>query len=286
MPTPLEITFHGPFVFRFGREYAWAYAPRCDEHYLNILTDMEDVTLPRSKKTNKPIRTFELAGPIKSTVPTSKTTEQLGENAIITYPWYSGEKGKEKGWPDTQEDWEYVLKFPAPDYIYGLVPEYVWIYGYPTPCTANDGKYYARALRFRYEESACPKFNVLDGKNFHANHLGGTNPSYSIEIRYTHYHSVARKKEEYFADAQSCFESMRENLPPCDQWKVFFGEDPAKSGVQPANNAGLFNIEFAGGPNGPHDCGAAVMALEDGISLKPKTHPRNSRSVSRGRVEK
>jgi hypothetical protein len=50
---------------------------------------------------------------------------------------------------------------------------------------------------------------------------------YSIEIRYSHYHRVARKKAEYFADAQSCFESMREKLSPCDTWKAFFGEGPA-----------------------------------------------------------
>jgi hypothetical protein len=244
------------------------------------LTDKEDVDLPTRKGTNEPIRTFEMTGP------ESGTTVQLGDNEIITCDWYPGreedKKQKIKRWPGTEEDWQYVLKFPAPDYIYGLVPEYVWIYGYPDPGKAPDPSkpeksYYARALRFRYNKSADPQFryNDSDGtqselceaKNNQidicADHLGGADPGYSIEIRYSHYHSVPSKKAEYFADAQSCFESMREKLSPCDTWKAFFGEDPAKSGRNEPYS------EFqASGPSGPHDCGAPVMALQDGVSLK------------------
>jgi hypothetical protein len=257
---PLEITFHGPFVFRFGINNAWAYAPECKQHYLNILTDTEDVILPHEKKPKKPkkrIRTFELTGP-KPPVSPGKTTKQLGDNEIITYPWYSGKKGKGKktGWPDTEKDWHYVLKFPAPDYIYGLVPEYVKIDGYPTK---SEDNLYARALRFRYKDSDNPQFKEIDSENFHAKHLGSAELSYSIEIRYNHYHSVVRKKDEYHADARSCFKSMRKKLPPCDKWKAFFEEDPANYGVL---------MSLGGGTSGPHDCGAPVMALQDGVSLK------------------
>jgi hypothetical protein len=269
MAKPLEITFHGPFVFRFGREYAWAYAPRCDEHYLNILTDREDVTLPIDKETNERIRTFEMTGP------TPGKTVSKSTCLIITYPW-------KKTWPNTERHWNYVLSFPAPDYIYGLVPEYVWIYGYPDSGEAKEA-HYARALRFRYNDSPIPpQFNEIGSEHFSATHLGGTDPHYSIEIRYTHYHSVALKKEDYFSDAQSCFESMREKLWPCDTWKAFFGEDPDTLGVRSKSLV----PPLSGGPNGPHDCGAAVMALGDGISLKPKTQSENSIRVSRRKSEK
>jgi len=247
-PTPLEITFHGPFVFRFGKDKAWAYAPKCDEHYLNILTDREDVTLPMDQETNERIRTFEMTGP------TPGKTVAVNFDSIITYGW-------DKTWPNTERHWNYVLNFPAPDYIYGLVPEYVWIYGYKAGI--NDGRY-ARALRFTYNDSpAPPQFNELAKNQISASHLGSAS-GYSIEIRYNHYHSVARKKAEYFADAQSCFASMREKLTPCDEWKALYGEDPAK----PKHNLPSTNVK-SGGTSGPHDCGAAILAMEDGISLKP-----------------
>jgi hypothetical protein len=251
----LEITFHGPFVFRFGKDYAWAYAPKCDEHYLNILTDKEDVILPVDPETNERIRTFELTGP-KPGVTVAKNPK-----SIIIYKW-------DKAWPNTERHWNYVLKFPAPDYIYGLVPEYVWIYGYPNSGNAPDPNnpeqtHYARALRFRYNDSPTPpQFYELATNQITANHMGSGNTHYSIEISYNHYHSVVRKKEEYYADAQSCFESMREKLSPCDEWKAFYGEDPANKHYQSRWRS------LAGGPNGPHDCGAAVMAMhDDGISL-------------------
>jgi hypothetical protein len=252
----LEITFHGPFVFRFGIDYAWAYAPKCDEHYLNILTDTEDVTLPKDKEINELIRTFEMTGP------TPGKTVSASTCSVIHQKW-------DTSWPDTEKHWNYVLRFPTPDYIYGLLPEYVWIYGYLNSGAPDPGKqeqtHYARALRFRYNDSpTSPQFHEIDSKYFNAKHLGGIDPGYSIEIRYTHYHSVARKKAEYFADAQSCFESMREKLSPCHKWKAFFGEDPDTAGVCVQS----FVAPFSGGSNGPHDCGAAVIAMEDdGISL-------------------
>jgi hypothetical protein len=278
MAKPLEITFHGPFVFRFGKNCAWAYAPKCDEHYLNILTDKEDVVLPRKKQ--KKIRTFHLTGP------THGKTVSSDNCPIVTYPW----DPEKKRWPYTERHWNYVLSFPAPDYIYGLVPEYVWIYGYPERDKAPDPSKpeksrYARALRFRYNDSPTPpQFNELDSKHFHANHLGGADPGYSIEIRYGHYASVTKKKEEYYLDAQSCFESMREHLSPCDDWKAFFGE-PANSSAT-MSRLSAPHIDIIGGPNGPHDCGAPVMALfEEGVSLKP-AEPKTNISSTKGKSKK
>ena len=61
------------------------------------------------------------------------------------------------------------------DYIYGLVPEYVWIYGYDPKDYNNkkkvtDGKY-SRALRFGYNDSDDPQFKELERKKFCAKHL-------------------------------------------------------------------------------------------------------------------
>jgi len=261
MPTPLEITFHGPFVFRFGAKNAWAYAPNCDEHYLNILTDKEDVNLPLNSN-NDPIKTFNLTGP------TAGKTVLRNPDSVITYEWDST-------WPCEDTYWNYVLNFPAPDYVYGLVPEYVWIYGYPNRNSAPDPKkpeqtHYARALRFIYNDSSSPQFKELAKKQITANHLGSAS-GYSIEIRYGHYASVPHKKEEYYLDAQSCFESMREKLTPCDKWKAFYGEDPAKPKYNPHS---VVKVK-SGGTSGPHDCGAAVMAMTDGISLGLNPPPGN-----------
>ena len=185
----------------------------------------------------------------------------------MTYDW------KER-WPHTEKHWNYVLIFPAPDYIFGLVPEYVKIQGYPIEIqgyrleSEAEPDFYARALRFRYNDSKSPQFSELDEKKFHANHLGGTDPSYSIQIRYNHYHSVVRRKNEFFADAKSCFKRMRKNLPPCDRWKAVFEQDTPKSVVRQAKHTASLEILLPGGPGGPHDCGAPVMAMKDGVSLK------------------
>jgi hypothetical protein len=278
-PAPLEITFHGPFVFRFGLEYAYAYAPKCDEHYLNILTDTEDVELPMNN--NNPIRTFTFSGPnptppVLTTTPTptlkpSVIPQQGNPCSIVHYDW------QREVWPDSEKEWQHVLRFPLPDYYFGLIPEYMWIYGYPNPKNVTEGPY-ARALRFRYNDSPkSPNFDQFTTYPINATHLScptsipacSRDPFYSIEIRYGHYASVAKKKAEYYLDAQSCFESMREKLPPCDTWKAFFGRDPSRpyptfpvgtSGTPAGSYLSTFS---GGGPNGPHDCGASVMVMND-----------------------
>jgi len=187
-PKPLEITFHGPFVFHFGKNNAWAYAPKCDEHYLNILTDSQDVRLPMDEETKEPIRTFNMTGP------KAGTTARSG-NTIMTYPW----DPEKKNWPKTERHWRYVLSFPAPNYIFGLVPENMWIYGYSpdgSPSKKGDDYQFARALRFRYNDSDDPQFDEFKDSQieFSAKHLGGDDPVYSIEIRYGHYASVTKKE--------------------------------------------------------------------------------------------
>src|SRR4029077_17515936 len=144
--------------------YAWAYAPRCKQHHLNILTDTEDVRLPTIK--NKQVKKFHLTGP------KSGTTASSGYS-IITCPW-------KRSWPCTEKSWNYVLRFPAPDSIFGLVREPVTIYGYP-PESETECADYARALRFRYNDSPTPpQFEELSDNQISANHLGGAAPGYSI----------------------------------------------------------------------------------------------------------
>ena len=212
---------------------------------------MEDVPLPM--KNRKKVKTFHLIGP------KSGITTWTGDNPIVTYSW-------KKRWPSTEKHWNYVLTFPAPDYIYGLVPEYVKIHEYP-----NSSKNNHYALRFRYNDSDDPQFDEF---KINANHLGGTDPSYCIEIRYNHFHSVVRRKMDFFADATRCFKSMRKNLPPCDRWKPVFEEDAPQSTVQRRNRP---KMVIPGGPAGPHDCGAPVMALQDGVLLEGTIRSQNSR---------
>src|ERR1700744_3410560 len=104
MATPLEITFHGPFVFRFEPDYAWAYAPKCPGHHLNILTDSDDVCLPLTKKKpRRKIRTFYFNDPDQTPPLPGSVTALTGSYSTVQHDW-------NPNWPHTDKHWHYVLK--------------------------------------------------------------------------------------------------------------------------------------------------------------------------------
>jgi hypothetical protein len=236
--TSLEINFHGPIVFRLCKDVAWAYLPKCEDHYCNILTDTNDISPKRR-------RIFEVLGP------KSAPTKSGGEGSpMVERKWNWGEGPR-------PEKCYCIFKLPSPDRIFGLRGEYVKI---DIPGEQGLEGNYARGLRFYYSEcSVAPTIIPQDGAaagdlhKFCAKYWGHSD-LYQTEIRY---HDTKRQPtiDHHHRDAMKCSRSMRKLFPPCDKWKVNF-EPPKKEGL----------AILIGGKH-PVDCGANLLVFSDGIVL-------------------
>src|SRR5258708_4431489 len=169
MATPLEVTFRGPFVFRFGKDGMSAYLAHCEKHYLTVKTDTNDV--PPADKTD----TFSLTGPTPAAITRLGQTQPL---LIVDWDWES------KNWPTSPGKtlWRYVFELPAPDIIFGLCAEYADIQGHKAP----TGTRFARGLRLKYGDSKPPDISGLNTQ-IDARHFDETLSIYSIEIDYRDY---------------------------------------------------------------------------------------------------
>src|SRR5258708_23600412 len=109
MATPLEVTFRGPFVFRFGKDGMSAYLAHCEKHYLTVKTDTNDV--PPADKTD----TFSLTGPTPAAITRLGQTQPL---LIVYWAWES------KNWPTSPVKTlcRDVFEFSDPCMICGLFP--------------------------------------------------------------------------------------------------------------------------------------------------------------------
>lgn len=238
MPTPLEINFHGPFVFRFTDEYAWAYAAECPNHYLEIITDKNDVTVLKNTE-------YELTNATKG----KHTYHEVVP--VATKKW-------DGNWPTNKNDWSYLFKFPAPESIFGLGQETVTIkYEDGTVSTG----YFARGLRFTYLDSSQPDFaGITDAIHYD----DGQSIRYMIEIRYQD-RSVNPDPKYRYTDAKQCSKNMLRKLPPCDQWDVQFPDaESTDAQMLKAYDAKKYLISSG---SSPRDCGAPVLVCPDGITF-------------------
>jgi hypothetical protein len=233
--TSLEVNFHGPIAFRFCKDVAWAYLPKCDEHYCNILTDSNDVSPAR-------LEVFELKGP------KAGPTKRGQGFKMVELDWNFG------AGPEAKKCY-CIFKLPSPSLIFGLRAEYVKI---DVPGEQGWEGVYARGLRFWYSEcdvapTINPAADLHNPNKFDASSFGHSS-LYQMEIRYRD--AKHEPASAHHKDAEHCSLRMRKLFPPCDKWKVSF-EPPKKSGPQPR----------IGGPH-PVDCGANPLVFSDGILLQ------------------
>ena len=243
MGKPLEISFHGPVVFRLTPNSAFAYLAICPYHQLNVRTDNDDLSPDENQ-------TYRLTGP-------SSSATKLGRGAdVVTLGW-------DTNWPSSTKDWLYIFELPAPDFIFGLQPEFIDIQG--GAGATWKGKY-ARGVRFQYRDSPDPQFTGLPAIN--ALYTNGKDSFYHIEILYRDTNTIS--SEDPYEDARECFVNMRRLLKPCDRWGVSF--DPPQASVaknmilrrQASTTPGL--IGNTGGKH-PVDCGSPALVLRDGVQL-------------------
>jgi hypothetical protein len=252
----LEINFHGPIVFRFCKDVAWAYLPICDEHFCNILTDTNDLSAKRHK-------IIEIKGPTSAATP----PHPVGGAPLVT-PLVWNKKWKEE--PNPRKCY-CTFKLPLPDLIFGLRPEQVKISG----DEVNVNGEFARGLRFVYNEClAAPTIgpaspsavvgapsSIFDPACFNNGNL------YQMEIRYHDSRHNRANSRHHHQDAEKCSLAMRKLLPPCDKWKVSF--DPPKVSKKLKNkikdNPWLLVISG----KHPVDCGANPLVFFDNAVPKP-----------------
>jgi hypothetical protein len=238
MSKSLEVNFYGPIAFRMCKNEAWAFLPKCRDHYCNILTDQNDISPKRR-------RIFEVVGP-------KSGLTQLGSGALIV------QRNWDKKWGPKPLDCYCIFKLPSPDKVFGLRGEYVKI---DIPKETSLEGIYARGIRFWYADCpVAPAIMPADGAAagdlhyFDASYCGHDD-LYQVEIRYhdaRHQPSI----DHHHRDAMACSRSMRKLFPPCEKWKVNF-EPPKKS----------HDMHILIGGKHPIDCGANSIVFNDGSNL-------------------
>jgi hypothetical protein len=270
-PKPFILDLIGPFIFQFkhGKHknksagQAIIYAPQCEGHYANILTDSNDISLPGLPTPGRGkgyIYEFEKDSPVGACQCDCENEEQVlllnQESSIVAEPSH----------------YHLQLHIPCPDCIVPLRPEIVWIHKSEASktwvrnpdskdkCVVNSKR--ARGLRFIYKN--CQKEPKLHSRES----PGGENvpvydTSYSADVRGTlirqglpHYTMTLRFASTHAAlggqlDAYQCFQTMRTLLSDTKKWRVDYDQpDPGTPGENLSGHH-------------PSDCGAAVMVLRD-----------------------
>jgi hypothetical protein len=273
---PLILDLIGPFVVHFqqGKEKqgtAWIYAPMCEDHHANVLTDSDDTSL--NGLSAPPPTTGYSAGYVyefeDSTAPSGvgryKCDEDESKQLLVV------QSGLDLV---SETKCHLVLKVPCPDEIVPLHPEAIWIHRNKAKAWVIDhdaddkdivSTKRARGLRFIYQKcSKEPKIRVKkepknvtgpDFEYFNAKTLGfpvEQSPAhYNITVRFAAAHTTSDGHE----DAYNCFRTMRAIFPPpqFSKWRVDFDDVIINRQSAP---------DFVGGPN-PRDCGAAILVLRN-----------------------
>jgi hypothetical protein len=281
---PLIFDLIGPFVVQLEwpvPDKATIFAPFCEDHHANLMTDAQDISLCGSKpplptslcgtqptECGNQVYNYSLNGPEPSNC--FSLCDPDHPQKLLRVPL------NEQLDPAT-----YHLKMivPLPNKIVSLRPEQIWIHrndsnqwiakgckdSMPTVKTAGRdpdnivNSHRARGLRFIYDECmGCPTVTQdtgaeasvgLDQLCAVARGIQDVITShYSMTLRYASLHSAAEMADpdDAYADAYSCFEHIRDIVYGLPTWRVDFF-NPNNS-VSP----GSFKIDQTGA--NPHDC--------------------------------
>ncbi len=217
MQLPLDVTFYGPYVFNCTKTGMTVLVPWCDDHRVNLKTDMDDqpIYAEYGGDPADPPRVWTFGGPVSAGTATDVT--KAGGAAILHDKWISG-------WPEDcgADSWKLAFKFPWPNRIAGLLPEYIKIMDRNR--TVFDGEC-ARALRFFYDRSDQPTMTADNSEKlqFDAKYLDGTASTNRYSVQFHHYNPVEIYDKNYpHRDAENCFRNTRDLLKPWDTYTVDF----------------------------------------------------------------
>jgi hypothetical protein len=238
----LQLTFHGPFLYRFTRGQVEIYAPKCTGHAAGLFTAKNEVPLTgRHRHGNT--RCYRLAGPVfVSPNPLPAVQFYDPDNTILD---------ASKAAAPALHTAHFVLIVPQPQIVVPLNPNEVEVVdnssvppGMPTGALTRR----APGLRFYYEADLSKNLMLtLDHSpapawitDFDAPAL---NHSFAdAEIRYA---AVTPEPQEHH-DALDCFDQIA-SLTGVDWWLCF--DDPSNPhGMQPFVKSGA-------------DCKAPILTI-------------------------
>jgi hypothetical protein len=265
-PKPLIFDVVGPFVVQFQQGKpgqagtARIYAPFCENHHANILTDSDDIYVDG------------LAGPAAEGY-LYGFKDGLGPAGAPQYTINRGDSEQlllvnHERTQIPEGECRLAFEVPCPNRILPLHAEDTWIHQNEAtkwviidnkPGIVNKPR--ARSLRFIYD--SCPQQpsverkkqpsdpKVPDFPSFNAETAGFPNSHYTMTLRFASACPVSEGHE----DAYRCFRIMRklasENLGmDLHKWRVDF------------DHLAEAESKYVGGAN-PRDCGTALLVLQD-----------------------
>jgi len=235
----LQITFHGPFLYRFIRSHVEIYAPKCPGHTAALFTAKNEVPLTgRHRQGNS--RCYRLTGPVfapPSPLPPVRIYDP--HNTIL-----DATKAAKPAFHLSH----FCLIAPLPQTVVPLVPNDVEVVE-PPAAPAGTLKSQATGLRFFYEADLSKNLMLaLDGSTAPAWVSDFDAPALAhnfadAEVRYA---SETPELEEH-QDALDCFDRIAA-LAGVDWWLSF--DDPSKPyGTEPYVKRGS-------------DCRAAILTIQ------------------------
>jgi hypothetical protein len=228
----LQLSIHGPFLYRFTRGQVELHAAKCAGHTAGFFTAKNEVPLTgRHRHGNS--RCYRIMGPV-FTPPNPLSPLRFHDPDGTILDASSAAK------PDWHKS-HFCLILPLPQLVVPLIPYDVEVIDSSTnPSGKPTGKLkrHAAGLRFYYEADLSQNLMLtLDDSpvpawiaDFDAADFG--HPFADAEIRYA---SVTPELQEH-QDALECFDSLA-SLAGVDWWLSF--DDPSKPhGVQPFARTG------------------------------------------------
>ncbi len=274
----LILDLNGPFVLHVKNDKVCIHAPICPEHFANLLTDTNDISMSGLTEAALPQDeggegwVYELSFELKrSGMCDSNPKEMLR----ISYPFV--------GIPETNCGFVFIA--PRPDAIVALHPEPIWIHQHGSQRFVDDQAAAksqivdgarARGLRLVYNDCySKPKVENIcfpagqdpvcfDKVDFRTK---GLHPAYrSMTLRFAANHATS---DEHHEDAYNCFQNMRVMVAGSDPenwdidcWRVDFCSltrehtRARKDGEEPLS---LFNLTG----RHPNDCGALMLVIQE-----------------------
>jgi hypothetical protein len=287
---PLIFDIIGPTIIHLYRNEdgvikVGVYAPPCEDHHANLLTDSNDVSMEPIDPMMDSI-TYKFS---KHDAPTPAHSFKLNSSKDVLL--ISDPRS-----PVDPDECHMVLSLPCPDQIWPLIPEHVWIHQGPSTVfvdnpdpdkglgSKNDPPYKnivnshrARGLRLAYytcngnpELVQTPLPDNPVNLNVHSDAVG----FHADPINLPHYHMTVRfasnraSDDEHHEDAFNCFAALRntlDNMPSRSdgskfdtcKWRVDFSDIPTKSGL--SREEFLFTVSG----KRPNDCGSQTMVVQD-----------------------
>lgn len=248
----LELTFKGPFVFRFRmearRRWVSIFAPRRPDHYAHAITDQKLRLLAGAPDTGVIVASANFQLHIGY--------ESGGGRPAIGYrpAEIVNVKPADLKHPDGPAPGSYLMKIdaPQPDAVLPLQPDPAAFEAAGRSPEPPPAGHYARGLRFYYENVDLRAGLQITGAGGEVlvdtrNDPPPPAPQSHIPvlIRYADRCPKVGGPDE---DAADCFHQMGRLFPPLQRWQM-------KSGAGEAGQAGVFDFIS--------DCGAPVIAIAD-----------------------